>query len=189
MKIGRWENKKKRSKTLFGPAPNHFGPLHILSPPANVATAGLTCARGPAVGHRQLFSLALTLSLLSLARGSPGSAPTSSTSHAAPRAPRSRHRLVGPWHQGRLPRQNRGCGNGFCTSRLPPRHGPPTASIAIQLRPEWSLPIPLSSALYIPGTRPFPHHARQRAAVIHETTTCQIRLHYHLRLYFLLEFG
>jgi hypothetical protein len=34
MKKGRWENKKKRSKTLFGRAPNHFGPLHILSPPA-----------------------------------------------------------------------------------------------------------------------------------------------------------
>ena len=60
MKKGRWENKKKRSKTLFGPAPNHFGPLHILSSPANVATAGLTCVRGPAVGHRPLFTLTPT---------------------------------------------------------------------------------------------------------------------------------
>ena len=35
MKKGRWENKKKRSKTLFGPVPNHFGPLSPSLGPAN----------------------------------------------------------------------------------------------------------------------------------------------------------
>ena len=35
MKKRRWENKKKKVKMLFGPVPNQFGPLPMLSPPAH----------------------------------------------------------------------------------------------------------------------------------------------------------
>ena len=35
MKKRRWENKKKKVNMLFGPVPNQFGPLPMLSPPAH----------------------------------------------------------------------------------------------------------------------------------------------------------
>ena len=52
------------------------------------------------------------------------------------------------------------------------------------------MPIPLSSALYIPRTRPFPHNARHHAVETHrETIACQFWLRRHLRLCSLLGFG
>jgi hypothetical protein len=68
MKERKWENKKKKAKTLFGPASNHFGPT-LPSLRAYLSLVTLPCGPQPP-GRLAAYSLLRALRLwLSLSRG------------------------------------------------------------------------------------------------------------------------
>jgi hypothetical protein len=95
MKERKWEKKKKKAKTLFGPASNHFGPT------ARLPLLGDTDAWGPRVGPVSSASRAqdAELSVTNLA-GEPASVAAES------RASRDSNLPWTVYERGRLPSQS-----------------------------------------------------------------------------------